>query len=104
MNTYIVKVDSVECAVSKYGLSNVVIAINWSYTASNGVKDYVVSGRIDVAEPNPLEFTPIETLTNEIVLVWLNSIINFEEKNVYMDQELLENEEVEEIITITLLN
>lgn len=102
MTTYTLNIDSVSCAVSKYGLSNVVVGINWSYVADNGIKTYGVSGTQEVAEPNPLEFTPIENLTIEIVKTWLVSVINFEEKHPYLEEELLETEDTEEIITITL--
>ena len=101
MTTYTLNIDSVNCAISKYGLSNVVVGVNWSYVADNGIKNYGVSGTQEVAEPNPLEFTPLEQLTKEIVLTWLENIKDFSQYNEYMVKQV-EQVEQEEIITIQL--
>lgn len=83
-----IKIDGLECTISKNGLTNVVEKINWVYTLSENDKSYTINGAVNVPDPNPNEFRPFEELTNEIVLVWLTSMINFEEYNQSMLEQL----------------
>lgn len=89
-----VNITSVNIVRSLANLDNVVKSINWSYTYNN----YTINGTENVAEPNPLEFTPLEQLTNEIVLTWLESIKDFSQYNADMVEPISE----EETITIQL--
>ena len=99
---YNLTIQSVECAKSRYGLENVVIAINWEYSVSNETKSYTIGGKLEVPEPNPIQFTPIEELTNEIVTTWVNSMIDFEGWKPILEEQLNKQDEVEEIVTIQL--
>lgn len=87
-------VESVNVAKSLNGLSNVVKLINWNYTYN----ECTISGTQEVGEPNPIEFTPLEELTNEIVKGWLENLIDFSQYNEFMVKPI----EQEEIITIKL--
>ena len=89
-----VNITSVNIVRSLANLDNVVKSINWSYTYNN----YTINGTENVAEPNPLEFTPLEQLTNEIVLTWLESMKDFSQYNADMVEPILE----QEIITVQL--
>lgn len=85
-----VNITSVNIVRSLANLDNVVKSINWSYTYNN----YTINGTENVAEPNPLEFTPLEQLTNEIVLTWLESIKDFSQYNADMVEPILEQETI----------
>jgi hypothetical protein len=89
-----VTIESVNVSKSLNGLSNVVKSINWNYTYNK----CTISGTQEVAEPNPIEFTPLKELTNEIVKGWLENLIDFSQYNEFMVKPI----EQEETINIQL--
>jgi hypothetical protein len=85
-----INITSINVSKSSNGFDNVVKSINWSYTYN----DYTISGTENVSEPNPLEFTPLEELTNEIVLTWLENVKDFTQYNVNMIEPISEEETI----------
>lgn len=72
--TYEWTISTLDCVVSKDGLTNVIETIHWRYmgTNENGVSCERY-GALPVGEPNPKEFVDYENLTLEIVSNWLET-------------------------------
>jgi hypothetical protein len=70
-------ISTLDCAVSKDGLSNVVETVHWRYSGinENGTTAEVY-GSQSVGDPNPNEFTPYQELTAGIVSNWLEGILD----------------------------
>jgi hypothetical protein len=87
-------ISTLDCVVSKDGLSNVVETIHWRYkgTNQNGTTSELYGAQL-VGDPNPDEFTPYEDLTVVIISQWLESILDIEkmQKNIEDQINQLEN-------------
>jgi len=53
------------------GLPNVVTAINWVCTGTNGAVTSSASGTIKLGSPNPAEFVPYADITQEMAYTWV---------------------------------
>jgi hypothetical protein len=95
---YTLKILSINIVPSLDGLNNVVRSINWEYSGN----DYAINGTQEVPEPNPLTFTPIEELSEEIVMSWLVGIKDFSEYDAGIAEQLNIQQIQNQIITITL--
>ena len=64
--------------VSPYydGLTNVVTAINWVCTGTNGAYASSASGTVNLGSPNPAEFTPYADITQEMAYQWVSQCIS----------------------------
>jgi hypothetical protein len=58
------------------GLTNVVTAINWVCTGTNGVNTSSASGTANLGSPNPAEFVPYAKITQEMAYAWVSSCIS----------------------------
>lgn len=92
--TYQWTISALDCAVSKDGLTNVVETIHWRYRGTN--EDGITTetyGAQAVGDPNPEEFTPFADLTEEVVTLWLEEIMDMEEikSNIETQINALEN-------------
>lgn len=74
MITYTWSISRLDCAPSENGLTNVVKVIHWIL---NGQDENGVSASINnsypLPKPNPEQFNDYSTLTEEIVIGWLES-------------------------------
>ena len=58
------------------GLTNVVTAINWVCTGTNGLVTSSSSGTVQLGTPNPAEFTPYADITQEMAFQWVSQSIS----------------------------
>ena len=58
------------------GLANVVTAINWVCTGTNGTYTVSTSGTAYLGSPNPAEFVPYANITQEIAYSWVSGCIS----------------------------
>ena len=61
---------------SSDGLTNVVTAINWVCTGTNGLVTSSSSGTVQLGTPNPAEFTPYADITQEMAFQWVSQSIS----------------------------
>ena len=60
----------------KDGLSNVVTAINWVCTGTDGAVNSTDSGTVALGSPNPAEFVPYDQITQQMAFNWVSECIN----------------------------
>ena len=60
----------------KDGLSNVVTAINWVCTGTDGAVNSTDSGTVALGSPNPAEFVPYDQITQQMAFNWVAGCIN----------------------------
>lgn len=74
MITYTWSISRLDCAPSENGLTNVVKVIHWSLAGQdeNGVSA-LINNSYPLPEPNPEAFNDYPTLTEEIIISWLES-------------------------------
>ena len=66
------KIENLECIKQQDELSNVVIRASWRlFGTVNGFTDSIY-GEEFFTEPDPNNFTPVENLTKEQILGWMN--------------------------------
>jgi len=58
------------------GLSNVVTAINWVCTGTDGLVTSSSSGTVQLGSPNPAEFVPYDQITQEMAFNWVSQSIS----------------------------
>jgi hypothetical protein len=58
------------------GLPNVVIAINWVCTGTDGVNTASASGTVPLPTPSPAQFIPYADITQEMAYQWVSQGIN----------------------------
>lgn len=58
------------------GLTNVVTAINWVCTGTNGLVTSSSSGTVQLGTPNPAEFIPYADITQEMAFQWVSQSIS----------------------------
>ena len=58
------------------GLTNVVTAINWVCTGTNGLVTSSSSGTVQLGTPNPAEFVPYADITQEMAFQWVSQSIS----------------------------
>lgn len=58
------------------GLSNVVTAINWVCTGTDGLVSSTSSGTVQLGTPNPAEFVSYDQITQEMAAQWVASSIS----------------------------
>ena len=61
---------------SSDGLTNVVTAINWVCTGTNGLVTSSSSGTVQLGTPNPAEFVPYADITQEMAYQWVSQSIS----------------------------
>lgn len=77
MTTFNWTISSVERALSKDGLSDVIQTVHWRYrgTDENGITAETY-GATQIGEPNPQDFTPWDEVTESDVIGWLENIMS----------------------------
>jgi hypothetical protein len=58
------------------GLTNVVTAINWVCTGTDGNVTSSASGTVNLGTPNPAQFTPYSDITQEMAYAWVSESIS----------------------------
>jgi len=58
------------------GLPNVVTAINWVCTGTNGSISSSASGTVQLGAPNPAEYIPYADITYAMAFAWVDQSIN----------------------------
>jgi hypothetical protein len=58
------------------GLTNVVTAINWVCTGTDGAYTSSESGSVKLGTPNPAEFIPYADITQEMAYMWVSQGIS----------------------------
>ena len=58
------------------GLSNVVTAINWICTGTDGTVSSSSSGTATLGTPNPAEFVPYADITQSLAYQWVSQCIS----------------------------
>lgn len=58
------------------GLTNVVTAINWVCTGTNGLVTSSSSGTVQLGTPNPAKFVPYADITQEMAFQWVSQSIS----------------------------
>ena len=58
------------------GLTNVVTAINWVCTGTDGTYTSSMSGTVQLGSPNPAEFVPYADITQAMAYAWVAQSIS----------------------------
>jgi hypothetical protein len=58
------------------GLTNVVTAINWVCTGTDGLVSSSSSGTVQLGTPNPAEFVPYDQITQAMAFKWVSDSIS----------------------------
>jgi len=58
------------------GLTNVVTAINWICTGTDGTVSSSSSGTVNLGTPNPAEFVPYANITQSLAYQWVAGCIS----------------------------
>jgi len=58
------------------GMDNVVTAINWVCTGTDGMSTSSASGTAKLSTPNPAEFVPYANITQDMAYAWVSSCIS----------------------------
>ena len=61
---------------SSNGLTNVVTAINWVCTGTDGIHTASTSGTANLGSPNPAEFVPYANITQQMAYQWVAGCIS----------------------------
>ena len=96
--TYTWDVKTMDTAVSEDGLSDVVKIIHWRYTAQEETYFATVYGTIGVDAPNPDQFTPFDSLTEEQVISWVESKLDMNEIKSSLEKQI-DNQKAPPIVT-----
>jgi len=77
MTTFNWTISAVDRTISQDGLADVIKNIHWRYrgTDENGVTDEIY-GASSLGDPNPIDFTPFNEVTESDVIGWLENIMN----------------------------
>lgn len=62
----------------KDGLTEVVTAINWVCTGTDGNIGSSDSGTVVLGQPNPLQYVPYNQITQEMAFNWVSKYINIQ--------------------------
>jgi hypothetical protein len=93
-------ISALDCAVNEEGLENVVKTVHWRYRGTDEDGNTAeLYGAQPVPSPNPEEFSAYETLTQEVVEGWLESIMDVEEKQKNITDQI---ELIKHPISVTL--
>jgi hypothetical protein len=69
------KILQLECKTSENGLTNVVYKVHWKCIAMETINEiqYIseMQGPLNIQSPDPSNFTPYESLTEEQVITWV---------------------------------
>lgn len=66
------KIENLECIKQQDNLSNVVVRASWRlFGTVDGFRDSIY-GEEYFTQPDPNNFTPVENLTEEQILSWMN--------------------------------
>jgi hypothetical protein len=74
--TYTWAIAQLDCASSEDGLQNVVKTIHWRYQGTDGTHTVESYGSVGVGPLDPDDFTPYPDLTQERVIIWLESSLD----------------------------
>ena len=75
-NTYFFKIKNLDCFVEKDGLQKVVYNVHWSYFGTSEGEEPVTASIIGVESvdaPSAESFTAFESLTEEVVIGWIEA-------------------------------
>ena len=77
MITYTWTISALDCKINENGLQNVVRTVHWRFRGEDeGGTSAEIIGTASVGEPNPDNFTEYESLTEEIVVSWLEEVLD----------------------------
>lgn len=88
MNTYTLKINSVECQTSLGDLTNVIKNVHWTYEVTNGTESAYINGVDLLEEPSPESFVDFDSLTTPQVVEWLEAKLDTERLQSMLDQRL----------------
>ena len=91
-NTYFWKINAIDCYTLKDGLEKVAYNVHWSYFLTNEEHTVSIIGVQSVGEPNAENFVAFEELTEEVVIGWIEAIMDVEKM-----QENLANQLADQI-------
>ena len=80
-NTYNFKINAVDCHTNQDGLEKVVYNVHWSYFGTSEGEEPVTASIIGVESvdtPSAESFTAFESLTEDIVIGWIEAKIGEE--------------------------
>jgi hypothetical protein len=88
-NTYNWDINFIEVKPSLDDLTNVVSIVTWTY---NGISPDEIIGKINgettIPTPQSESFIPYNTLTKEIVVTWLENILNVSDLQLRVDTQI----------------
>ena len=90
MNTYTLKINSVECQTTLGDLTDVIKNVHWTYEVTNGTESAYIIGVDSLDEPAPESFVAFDSLTTPQVLEWLESKLDIERLQSMLDKRLEE--------------
>ena len=106
MITYNWVISTMDCIVSENGLSNIVEGIHWRYYGNlddekkTGAEMF---GYNKIPQANPESFIQYEELNKEIVISWLETIINVDEMKVKIEN-MINNKLTPTNVNLNIIN
>jgi hypothetical protein len=99
------QINEMTCEPSKDGLTDVVVYCNYTRKAVeviDGIEYHsALSDVVQFLNVNPVDFTPYEDITYELVCEWLNASVNVEFLDGQLDK-LIQNQVSPQVITLPL--
>jgi len=77
--TYTWTIDNVDCVPEANGLINIISAVHWRLTASDGVNTGEVYGKVLLDFPDSDSFTSFDSLTEDQIVAFLHSAMTTNE-------------------------
>lgn len=95
MNTYYFKINAVDTYVSKTvndtELQDVVYNVHWSYFGEHESGKKIDSvGMTEVSDPDPSNYTNFDDLTEEMVISWIEPMLDVTKMQEWIDGKLAE--------------
>lgn len=87
-NTYTWTISALETSTVN-GLENVVKTVHWRLGATDGTNSTDVYGSAAVGEPTPEQFVDFASLTEEIVVSWLEATLDVPALKESLDAQLV---------------
>lgn len=81
-------IQELECLIEQDNMCNVIRNIIWTYQAEKDGVMIEQYGKTELPEPSYSDFIPVNDITKEIMISWLESLVNVEEMNRLLESKI----------------
>jgi len=88
--TYTWEITAMKMAPSLDGLTDVVTNVQFKYIGTDSISGFsgTFNGAIPIGAPNPIGFVPLADLTQDEVIVWVQSVYQMDHPNDVVNKEI----------------